>query len=347
MRGRADDVGCSLRRPKPRDPCMSRPWRQVEVLRDVPASARRGSDARTPRRDRDVSRHRDVRPVDPGHVRGRRDDRERRHLRRALAARPARATRRSLAPPDQPRTRSVGRADRPRRAMPDRLAGTRPRGTGTRAARFRFDDSDLTRLQEWTAESGIRWGSTLRIGHRSNSTSSRPGHGDSASTGSWSACDDRGRPASLQRGPAPRRRRERGDRPRRTLRRFMDRSRRPSIPSQKPRRSQRGRSADAAATPGGDDRPRRLATRRTATPARGDRRNGDHRGDGDTAKITLPDCERSFPTGCAGRRPGPTSGRASDDLHARPERRCPIASSVCSASTTGSSHASRSATETT
>ena len=53
--------------------------------------------------------------------------------------------------------------------------------------RFRFDDSDLTRLQEWTAESGIRWG--LDAAHRDavqTRASSPPARGDPASTGSWS-----------------------------------------------------------------------------------------------------------------------------------------------------------------
>ena len=132
--------------------------RQVEVAaRRDPAPARGGPDARAARRDRDVPGHRGVRAADPG----------------ARSA-PGRSTRRTSSSDRLPDLR-VRLADRSLRqtnpvlgvvARLLELAGQRLTASQVIdfadrepvRRRFRLDDDDVARFEDWVAESGIRWG---------------------------------------------------------------------------------------------------------------------------------------------------------------------------------------------
>ncbi len=137
--------------------------------------------------------------------------------------------------------------------------------------RFGFDDDDLTRIQEWVADGGIRWG--LDAAHRA------PFKLESLAAGTWRAGLDRVLlgVAMTEEGNRlfegvlrARRRRERRDRPRRPLRRARRPARRGARLAE---RREVGRGVDRGDRRGDglahDDQPEgRLAARRAAAPAR-------------------------------------------------------------------------------
>ena len=162
---RSQRAGARLPRPRPAGRGPAR--------RD-PAPARRRPDARAARRDRDVPRHRDLRPAHPRHLRGRRGRRRGRRARRAPAgaapARPARAPRRPVAAPDQP---GAGRgrprcSSSPTSASPPRSCSTSPTARPSAAA----SGSTTTTWPgspSGRARPGSAGGSTPRIAPRSSS----------------------------------------------------------------------------------------------------------------------------------------------------------------------------------
>ncbi len=121
--------------------------------------------------------------------------------------------------------------------------------------RFHFDDEELARLEDWVAESGIRWG--LDAGHRepfklAELPERHVAHG--AGPRAAGRDDDRGRAAAARRRAPARRRRQRRDRPRGPLRRAArPPARSPSTRCATRSRSRRGRT--------------RSATRRTRSPS--------------------------------------------------------------------------------
>ena len=181
--GRSQRAGARLPRPRPAGRGPAR--------RD-PAPARRGPRARAARRDRDVPRHRDLRPAHPRHLRGRRGRRGGRRARGtpagAAPARPARAPGRPVAAPDQPGAGRDRPAARARRRARHRLAAARPRRPRARPpplpVRRRRPGPDR---RVGAREPGSAGGSTARIAPRSSSRTWRPGRGSAASTACCSA----------------------------------------------------------------------------------------------------------------------------------------------------------------
>ena len=98
--------------------------------------------------------------------------------------------------------------------------------------RFRFDDDDLARLEDWVAESGIRWG--LDAEHREPVQARRAARGHvagGAGPGAARRDDDRGGAPAARRRAAARRRRQRRDRPRGAVRRAASTALRDAVDS--------------------------------------------------------------------------------------------------------------------
>ena len=254
--------------PRPRPPGRG-------PARRDPAPAGRGPDARAARRDRHVPGHRDVRAADPGHVRRRR--------RRGRAA--------EGAPPDL-RVRLADRSLRQTNPILGvvarllELAGARLTASQVLdladrepvRRRFRLDDDDIARLEEWVRASGIRWG--LDADHRAPFRLDGPAERHVARRARPAAArrhDVRGRAAAVRARAAARRRRERRDRPRRPLRRAdrpaaggaSTRSRAPKPIADVGGRARRGRRRAHRHRAA-----RRLAARRAAADPRRRRRRG-------------------------------------------------------------------------
>ena len=212
-------------RPQPPGPRVPRPRPPGRgPARRDPAPARRRPDARAARRDRHVPGHRGVRAADPWRRSAPASDEDEDRVRRRRAARPARPARRPLAAPDQPGARRRRPAARPRRRAADRLAGARPRRPRARAPALPLDDDDLARMEEWVAGERDPLGARRRAPRAVQARAAAERHvARRARPAAARRDDDRGRPAAVRRRAAARRRRERRDRPRRPLRRAVDR----------------------------------------------------------------------------------------------------------------------------
>ena len=171
--------GRSARRRRQRpDPCL--PWPRPPgrgAARRDPPPARARPDARAARRDRHVPGHRDVRAAHPGHVRCRAgaDDARRRADDRtdndrdavAAAERRARPTCTSASPTESLRQTNplLSVVARLLELADDRVTASQLLDLADREPvrrRFRFDDDDLSRMEEWVVDSGIRWGLDAR-----------------------------------------------------------------------------------------------------------------------------------------------------------------------------------------
>ena len=213
--------------------------------------------------------------------------RTRRHAaRRRAPARPARPPRRPLAAPDEPgarRRRAAASSSPASGVTASQVLDLADREPVRR--RFGLDDDDLARIEEWVADSGIRWG--LDAAHRA------PFKLDALPAGTWRAGldrvlrrrrDDRGAPAAVRGRPPARRRRQRRDRSRRALRRARRPARRRrSTRSARPqpidawadgarRRRRRAHRDRPSATPGSAPSSTAPRRRRRARPARQRRR---------------------------------------------------------------------------
>ena len=157
------------------------------AARRDPAPARRRPDARAARRDRDVPGHRDVRAADP--------------RRRSAPARRGGGRRRPRPrPPDCACGWPTGRCARRTRCSAssarlldlagERLTASQVLDLADREPvrrRFRFDDDDLARLEDWVARGRRPLGPRRRrTGRRSSSSGSPRAPGAPGSTGCWS-----------------------------------------------------------------------------------------------------------------------------------------------------------------
>ena len=319
-------------RRQPAGPLVPRPGPpgRGPARRDPPPPRRR-PDARAARRDRHVPGHRDVRPAHPGHVRRRERRRGRDQpasglpdLRVRLADRSLRQTNPVLAVVAE----LLDLADA--RITASQLLDFASREPVRR--RFRLDDDDLARIEEWIAATGIRWG--LDAAHRA------PYQLDALDANTWRAGLDRlllgvtmaEDDLRLVGGVLPLDDVDSGDID--LAGRFaelVDRLHAAVAELSPPQPIEAWADAIAAAADAldRDVRPRRLAARRARPDPRRHRDRGRRRRRAGRRRSRSPRCGPCSPTGCGAADPGQLPHRPPHDLHARadavgaPPRRLP------------------------